>query len=109
MKILSRIEEIFLIAIWRLGENAYGITIREEVERATGTNWSLGATYAPLDRLRKNRYVTTLTSPPTNERGGRRKILYRLTPAGKAALAEARKINERTWGDVPAFEFEKSR
>jgi len=109
MKILSRIEEIFLLAIWRLSENAYGITIREEVERATGKNWSLGATYAPLDRLRKNRYVTTVTCPPTQERGGRRKILYRLTPSGKAALAEIRKINERTWVGISALEFEKSR
>lgn len=109
MRILSRIEEIFLLAVWRLGENAYGITIREEVERATGKKWSLGATYAPLDRLRKNRYVATVVSSPTRERGGRRKILYRLTPSGKAALAEVRKINERTWIGVPAFEFDKSR
>lgn len=109
MKILSRIEEIFLLAIWRLGENAYGITIQEEVERATDRKWALGAIYAPLDRLRKNRYVATNVSPPTRERGGRRKILYRLTPSGKAALAEARKIYDRTWGGVPALEFEKSR
>ncbi len=107
MKMLSRIEEVFLLAIWRLGDNAYGITIQGEVERATDRKWALGAVYAPLDRLRKNRYVETFASAPTAERGGRRKILYRLTPSGKSALAEARKINERTWGTVPAFEFEK--
>lgn len=109
MKMLSRIEEVFLLAIWSLGENAYGITIQKEVERATDRKWALGAVYAPLDRLRKNRYVTTFSSSPTHERGGRRKILYRLTPSGRAALVEARKINERTWGRVPALEFEKSR
>ena len=108
MKMLSRIEEVFLLAIWCLGENAYGITIQKEVERVTDRKWALGAVYAPLDRLRKNRYVSTIVSPPTSERGGRRKILYRLTPSGKAALAEARKINERTWGMVAALELEKS-
>ncbi len=109
MKMLSRIEETFLLSIWRLGENAYGITIQKEVERATDRKWALGAIYAPLDRLRKNRYVTTVVCPPTRERGGRRKILYHLTPSGKELLAEARKAYERSWGGIPAFEFEKSR
>jgi len=107
MKLLSRLEEIVLLSIWRLGENAYGITIREEVARATGKNWPLGAIYAPLDRLRRNGYVRTIVSRPTSERGGRRKVLYRLTPSGKEALADVRKVSAQIWEGVPAVEFEK--
>jgi PadR family transcriptional regulator PadR len=106
MKILSRLEEIILLSVWRLGENAYGITIREEVVQAVGKNWPLGAIYAPLDRLRKNGFVRTVTSPPTPERGGRRKVLYHLTPSGTAALAEIRKINAHLWAGIPNLEFE---
>lgn len=106
MKLLSRLEEIVLLSIWRLGENAYGITIHEEIVRLTGKDWPLGAIYAPLERLRKNRYLQTVVSRPTPERGGRRKILYRLTPSGKAALAEIRKVSDRVWSGIPAGEFE---
>jgi PadR family transcriptional regulator, regulatory protein PadR len=109
MRMISRIEEIFLLAIWRLGDNAYGITIRKEVQRVTAKKWALGAIYAPLDRLRKNQYVLTDIGPPTGARGGRHKILYRLTPSGQAALAEVHKIHERTWAGIAAVEFEKSR
>ena len=107
MKLLSRLEEIVLLSIWRLGENAYGITIHEEVVRSAGKNWPLGAIYAPLDRLRRNGCVRTITSRPTAERGGRRKVLYRLTPSGKAALAEIRKVQARIWTGIPDAELEK--
>lgn len=105
MKLLSRIEEILLISIWRLGGNAYGITIREEVIKATGKDWLLGAVYAPLSRLHRNGYVETVISGPTAERGGRSKIIYRLTPRGKEALAEIQRVNARVWRGVPFFEL----
>jgi len=107
MKLLSRLEEIILLSVWRLSPNAYGITIHEKVVEATGKNWPLGAIYAPLERLRKNQYVKTTTSRPTSERGGRRKVIYSLTPSGKAALAETRRVQARLWTGIPAAEFEK--
>lgn len=108
MKLLSRLEEIILLSIWRLAGNAYGITIHEELVRVTGKKWPLGAIYAPLERLRKNKYVQTAASEPTAERGGRHKILYRLTPSGKSALAEIRKVSARAWAGLPAGKLEKS-
>jgi DNA-binding PadR family transcriptional regulator len=107
MKLLSRIEEIILLSIWRLGDNAYGITIREAVVEATGQDWLLGAIYAPLSRLYKNGYVKTSASGPRPERGGRTKILYRLTPRGQEALAEVRRVNERVWRGLPAMALDK--
>ena len=105
MKLLSRIEEIILLSIWRLKDEAYGMTIREEIIKATGKNWLLGAIYGPLGRLHKNGYVTTVRGEPTPERGGRAKVYYRLTLEGKKALMEIQKVNARIWNDIPKLEF----
>lgn len=105
MKLLTRTEEIILLAIWRLGDNAYGITIREEVGKATREEWPLGAVYPFLSRLHKAGYVRTSTSASTPERGGRHKILYNLTETGKEALAEVQEINARAWDGIPARAF----
>jgi len=105
MKLLSRIEEIILLSIWRLQDEAYGMAIREEIIKATGKNWLLGAIYGPLGRLHKNGYVTTVKGEPTPERGGRAKVYYRLTPEGKKALMEIQKVNARIWNDIPKLEF----
>jgi len=105
MKLLSRIEEIILLSIWRLGEEAYGMTIRKEVIKATRKNWLLGAIYGPLGRLCKNGYVVTIKGEPSSQRGGRAKVYYRLTKEGKAALLEIQRVNTLIWKDIPALEF----
>ena len=105
MKLLSRIEEIILLSIWRLQDDAYGMTIRQEVIKATGKNWLLGAIYGPLGRLYKNGYVTTVKGDPSPERGGRAKVYYRLTKEGKIALLEIQKVNSIIWENIPSLEF----
>lgn len=100
MKLLSRIEEIILLAIWRLGDDAYGMTIREEVIKATGKKWLLGAIYGPLGRLHKNGYVMSIKGEPSPERGGRAKVFYCLTKQGKDALVEIYKVNSIIWQDI---------
>lgn len=107
MKLVSRIEEIILLAIWRLQDDAYGITILEEVEKATGKTWLTGSIYASLGRLLKRKLVTSNEGDPTPERGGRRKIYYRLTAEGQKALLEIKRLNARAWIDLPSFEIEK--
>ena len=97
MKLISRIDELILIAIWKLGENAYGMAVREEIIRATGMNWLLGAIYGPLARLHRQGLVTSVKGEPTPERGGRAKVYYELTPAGKAALKTIREISAEVW------------
>ena len=108
MRLLSRIEEIILLAVRRLQDNAYGVTIRDEVIRVTGHDWQQGAIYGPLARLHRKGYVATARGEPTPERGGRSKIFYKLTPFGVEALQEAQRINEVIWVDVPPLEFETS-
>ena len=106
MKLLSRSEEIVLLAVWRLQEEAYGVSIREEVTRATGYSWTVGAIYAPLHRLEKKGYVKTHTGEPEARRGGRSKVFYRLTPKGKQALAQAKQVHDALWIGIPALGVE---
>jgi len=104
MKLISRIEEIILLSIWRLQDNAYGITILEEVKRTTGQSWLTGSIYAALGRLLKHGYVISIEGEPSAERGGRRKIFYRLTYEGKQAVLAVKRVNEILWSSLPPFE-----
>ena len=79
-------ELLVLLAVWRLGEDAYGVTIRAEVEAETSRSLTLGAVYKTLGRLEGKELLQTRMAPPTKERGGRRKKLYGVTPAGMDAV-----------------------
>ena len=100
MKLLSRIDELILISIWKLGPEAYGMAIREEIIKATGVNWLLGAIYGPLGRLHRQNLVTTIKGAPTPERGGRAKVYFELTPAGLKELKRIQAINFAIWRGV---------
>jgi len=102
MHILSRSEEIVLLAIWKLVDNAYGITIRDQVFDDTGYDWSIGAIYAPLHRLEKKALVETVKGEPLPERGGRSRVYYAVTPEGKKALQEIKRVTDSIWLDVPS-------
>jgi DNA-binding PadR family transcriptional regulator len=97
MDIITRLEEVVLIAIWRLKGDAYGVTINEAVSDASGKDYSLGALYFTLDQLHKKGYVHKTAGAPTPERGGRSKTYYRLTPEGIEALRQARSHQEALW------------
>lgn len=104
MRLVSRLEEIILLSIWRLQDNAYGITILEEVKKATGKSWLTGSIYTSLGRLLKYGYVESIEGEPSAERGGRRKIFYRLTHEGQQALLAVKRVNETIWSSIPPFE-----
>jgi DNA-binding PadR family transcriptional regulator len=84
--LLGSLEHIILLAVVHLEANAYGMTIRREIEKRTGRNISIGAVYATLDRLEGKRYVSSLLGEPTAERGGRAKRLFRIEAEGERAL-----------------------
>jgi len=106
MNFLSRIEEILLLTIWKLEDNAYGISIREQVERDTGVKWLSGAIYAPLSRLKKNGYVTAVTAESSAEQGGRPRIYYKLSPSGMQKLVAIQEVNQTMWLGVPDLKKE---
>ena len=101
MNFLSRVEEILLLAIWKLKENAFGLSIREQVERDTGFQWMSGAIYAPLNRLKKNGYVKTFQASQSTEIGGRPRIYYKLTALGREKLISIQEVNRSIWLGVP--------
>lgn len=101
MKFLSRIEEILLLAIWKLKDNAYGISIREQVEKDTNMKWLSGAIYAPLNRIKKNGFVKTRQAEGSAEFGGRPRIYYMLTSLGRERLESIQTLNMSMWSDVP--------
>src|ERR1700704_2729574 len=83
---LGEFEHIVVLALLRLEERAYGVTVRQEIELRTKREVSIGAVYATLDRLETKGYVTSHRGDPTPERGGRSKRFFRVTPRGMAAV-----------------------
>jgi len=98
---LSRTEEIVLLAIWQLQDEAYGVAILEKIKAMTGKDWTFGAIYAPLHRLEKRRLVASLRGAPLPERGGRFRVYYKVTPAGLDSMADAKAVHEAIWKDAP--------
>lgn len=106
MILLSRSEELVLLAIWKLKDNAYGVTIREQVSQDTRHEWSFGAIYKPLKKLVHKNYARKTSSEPFAERGGRSKYMYQLTTEGEAALREIRRIYKTAWTEDTELAFD---
>lgn len=94
-------EEILLLTVWRLQQDAYGLAIRRKVAWLLGKKVSVGAVYIPLERLARKGFLATWESEPTAKRGGRRKRFYKLTPKGLAALNTVKKIHDAAWDGLP--------
>ena len=109
MKLLSRPEELVLLAVWRLQENAYCVPIKKQLAQVTGENWSFGAIYDPLDRLEKKGLLESHLGDPTPKRGGKSKRIYTLTTHGRRALLEIKSISDAMWNGVskPALDAKK--
>jgi PadR family transcriptional regulator PadR len=88
---LGEFEQITLLAILRLGENAYGVSIRNEIAACTGREPAPGALYTTLDRMEAKGLVQSRLGEPTAERGGRAKRFVRVTKKGRVALVAAQR------------------
>jgi len=102
MRLLSRNEEILLVAVLRLKDNAYGVTIRGLVSRMTGYTWTFGVIYVFLDKLVRKGLLEKASSNPTAQRGGRSKCMYVLSPRGFEALNELQEMHDMIWKSVSA-------
>jgi PadR family transcriptional regulator PadR len=89
---LGSLEHIVLLAVMRLGANAYGVTIRREIDSTTGRDISIGAVYATLVRLESKGLIRSYTGEPTAERGGRAKRYFRMTADGEGAVRNTQEI-----------------
>ena len=97
MKYLTRKEELILLAVFRLKEGAYLVSIRKYLNKNTDRKWSVGNVYVPLDRMEKAGYLESYIGEPTVKRGGKAIKYYRLTKVGVAALEEIKKVNDVMW------------
>ena len=86
---LGRFEHFLLLAVVRLGDEAYGMTIRRELAEHTGRDVAVGAIYTALARLERRGFVQSWLGEPTAERGGKAKRHYRVLASGRKALAKA--------------------
>ena len=100
---LSRIEEILLVAVHRLDDHAYGVSIRACVEEIVERKYSTGAIYVPLERLAANGLLLTREAEPTAVRGGRRKKFYRMSKKGRTALAATALLEAKLWKHAAEF------
>ena len=88
---LGEFEQVVLLAILRLGDNAYGVTIRSEIAACTRRETAPGALYTTLDRMEEKGIVRSWLGDATPQRGGRAKRYFALTKAGRAALVNAQR------------------
>jgi PadR family transcriptional regulator PadR len=106
---LTKNEELTLLSIWKLKDNAYGVTIRENFKKITGKTLNYGSLYNTLYLLVRRGFVESRESEPLSRQGGRRKVLYSLTREGDKALSNAQRVHKLAWDDVPDYVFEKKK
>jgi DNA-binding PadR family transcriptional regulator len=94
---LGEFEHVVLLAVLRLGAEAYAVPILDEIERCTGRSISRGSVYITLDRLETKGYLRSRLADPTPERGGRAKRYYALRPRAVAALRDSRRALVALW------------
>ncbi len=92
---LGEFEQVVLLAILRLGDEAYGVTIRREITECTEREPAPGALYTTLDRLEEKGLVASKYGDPTPERGGRAKRYFTVTARGVHAVARAQRAYQR--------------
>jgi PadR family transcriptional regulator, regulatory protein PadR len=97
---LGSLELNVLLAVSRLGEEAYGLAVRQDVMARAGRDYSVGAIYTTLQRLETKGLVSSLTTAPTPKRGGRSRRQFRVTVAGRSAIRGAERVARRVWEGI---------
>lgn len=100
---LGEFEEVILLLVGIMGDDAYAFRIAEEFESQTGRSASIGSVHSTLNRLSEKGFLTSEMGSPTSERGGRRKRIYTITAVGERVLRDARDFRMSLWRQYPAF------
>lgn len=103
---LGEFEEIVLLTVAILGENAYAVTVTQELEKKTGRLVGFSSVHTTLQRLEEKAYLTSVMGGATAERGGRRKRFFIVTALGEKALREVKQIRDELWNALPASAFQ---
>ncbi len=98
--LLSELEHLVLLAVLRLGENAYAVSIRDEISSVTRLKPLRGSIYVTLDRLEKKGYLDSRMGDPLPERGGKARRYFRVTAPARQALRASRNVFQKMWEGV---------
>lgn len=102
-KFLGEFEQVVLLALLRLKEQAYGAAIRQLLDEQINRDVAIGALYSTLERMEKKGLVTSKLGEATAERGGRAKRFFSVTAAGEGALKRSRSAMDTMWQGVSVF------
>jgi DNA-binding PadR family transcriptional regulator len=95
---LGEFEELVLLTIATIGDEAYGVSIQTEIEARCDRSISIGALHSTITRLEEKGFLKSRLGGATAERGGRSKRYYEITAAGKKAVSESKTLRDELWG-----------
>lgn len=104
---LGEFEEVILLIVGILGEEAYAFRITEEFKNQSGRSSSIGSVHSTLERLVEKKFLTSEMGQPSTERGGRRKRIYSITAQGQDALQTSRDFRVSLWNQLPSLSLNK--
>ena len=102
---LTKLEDQILLAVLKLKDKAYGISVYQHLEKITGSKVAIGVIYFTLDRLTKRGLLQTYLGEPTAVRGGMRKKFYEITEQGIEELEKSKQVNDSLWEDFSDLAF----
>jgi DNA-binding PadR family transcriptional regulator len=105
MKDLTKIEETILLAIFRLRDNAYGVSIKKQIKSVTQRDYMYSTLYTTLEQLVRKGYISKIFGDPRPVRGGKRKIYFQITAEGMAALKNALLTQKKVWKGITEKSF----
>lgn len=94
---IGEFEELVLLTVAVLGDDAYGVSIKEDIEARSNRAISIGALHSTIARLEEKGFLKSFLGGATQERGGRRKRFYQLTHSGKSALHDIKNLRDELW------------
>lgn len=107
MQSLTKAEETILLAVWRLNDDAYGVSIKQQIKKATNREYLYSTLYTTLEQLVRKGFLTKRYGEPTAVRGGKRKIFFDLTEEGLVALKGAYQNHQSVWRGITEESFNK--
>jgi DNA-binding PadR family transcriptional regulator len=106
LDLLTKQEELFLLAVFRIGKDAYLVNIREHLREHTGKAWAFGSIYITLEKLRRRGLIATRIGKPTSAQGGKAIKYYKLTQSGIQTLRDNKRLFDKMWKEFSDFSFD---
>ncbi len=105
---IGELEELILLLIVMLKEEAYGLAIRKALKDQANRNVTIGAVHGTVNRLESKGFIESSMGGATEERGGRRKRIFSITASGKSVLQKSRDVKVNLWQQIPELSIEKA-